>query len=389
MKNTELELLIEHLFNTLVSKAETDIKETILHTKNMSKNDFWYGETHIIEEFFCNNKVKEFFGFKEYWIDIGQPFPCGIYPLYYSEKYDFYYFFGEHVYEDYDLVKQLAEEKKLEICYKTGEKSKEGSTIVRSFYRENPTFVVIYSFDKPKFYDIESVKIQYGFYEFLENVCNIDANVIKATIDNCRERINNLSRSAGYYAKNDSVFKKALFKKVFQNVSNDFSNKELTTVCDYIINSEYAESVIRMLSTYNYTCDLYKKHPNDFIDLTFITVSLYKMIEVLFCQFVNKLFGTKTIIDRKGKTIDLSDNELTLGELNQIFYCKDETIKNYLYHSYPYSDKLKNFLKSWIKYSRNGFLHKDSIDDVIVLENSSLNSLDVFCYLILTFSSKL
>ena len=65
--------------------------------------------------------------------------------------------------------------------------------------------------------------------------------------------------------------------------------------------SEFSESIIRMLLTYNYTCELYKKNPNDFIDLTFVTVSLYKIVEVLFCAFVNKLFGTITIVDQKGK----------------------------------------------------------------------------------------
>ena len=303
-----------------------------------------------------------------------------------SEKFNFYYFSSEHIYEEDEIVKQLSEDKILEIFYDTNEKSKDGNTLIASFFVNEPRFVVIYSFDKPKFYDITSLKIQYGLYEFLENVCSIDSDYIKKTIDDCRERIMNLSRSASYYAKKDNVFKKALFDKVFQNVNDDLSDHELATICNYITNSEFSESIIRMLLTYNYTCELYKKNPNDFIDLTFVTVSLYKIVEVLFCAFVNKLFGTITIVDQKGKKIDLSSDDLTLGELSQIFYCNNETIKDYLYDSYPYSNKLKQLLKKWIKYSRNGFLHKDSIKDDSVLEESALNSLDVLCWLILTFS---
>lgn len=386
MKCPELELLIENLFKTLLFKIEAEIKKAILNTKNMSTSEFWYSEEELINELFCSNKLKEFFGFKEYRVEIGQPYPDEILPIYCSVKYQFLYFSYVHLYDDYELVKQLSEDNVLKILSETGRRTKEGYGIMEQLYIDNPTLVVIYSFDKPKFYDVDTVKIQYGFYEFLENVCGIDIVNIKRTIDTYKARIKNLSRSAGYYAKKDDVFKKQLFNKVFQNASNNFTDTELATVCDYITNCEYSESIIRMLLTYNYTCELYKKYPNDFIDLTFVTVSLYKIVEVLFCAFVNKLFGTTTIVDKKGKKIDLSSDELTLGELNQIFYCNNETIRNYLYNSYPYSNKLKQLLKEWIKYSRNGFLHKDSIKDDTILEESALSSLDILCWLILTFS---
>lgn len=386
MENQELESYLKNkLCDTLVSKVIEEIKSAILLNKRMQTDVFWFKEEKIINDLIKTKTLKSFFDFKEYWIDIGQPFPNTIHQIFYSKKYDFYYL-DVKLYSDFDFVKSLEEDDIVELYILTDRKTKEGSGVLESVYVEHPTIVTVYSFEKPKLYDVPSIKVEYGFYELLETFCDVDTSEISKIVEDYKNTIRGLNRSASYYAKTDDVFKTALFDKVFLNTEDKFDSKEIEYVYNFLASSVYSDTVIRMLFTYNYTCDLYSKHPNDYIDLTFITVSLYKVVEILLCNLVNEKFGKNIIKDRKSKEIDLSRDDLTLGEMNQIFYCDNDEIETYLDNKYPYSDKLRRLLKVWIKYSRNGFLHKDSIEEDETLKESSLNSLDVLFYLILTFS---
>ena len=382
-RNTQLESTLQKMCNSLVLRAKEEIKKCILQSRNVFKQPFWFGEEKIIEQLFLSKQLQAFFAFKEYWFDPGQPFPNSIFRIYYSEKYDFYYTGNPHIYPDFEFIKTLVDDNLLEIC-----SEKPGISMLESTYIENPRLVLIYSFENPKFSDfkdLKDIKVQYGFYEFLENICQIDTSVIRKVISNCQESINKLSTSASFYAKEDETFKKELFNNVFESIKDKYSEEENNFVFNSICECKYSDTVIRMLLTYNYTNELYKKYPNDYVDLTFITVSLYKIVEILMCNFINEHFGSYSILMKNGKMLDLSEEDLTLGEMNQIFYTDNSAIRSFLKRKSEYSSKLKTILSAWIKYSRNGFLHKHLLNNDKKTE-SELNSLDVLFYVMLVFS---
>ena len=384
IRNLQLETAFKKLCAKIVGKVEKEIKKSILLTKKMSVDDFWFGEKTVVNNILITKLMINFMDFEEYFFDPGAPYTQTLQRLYYSKRYNFYYY-ERDVYNDDDLVESLLNDDLFDLYLPTGEKNEKGFELYEHQYIEKPTIVTCRSFDKPEFYNAPSVKIEYGFYQILETFCDIDTSEIRKIFLKCKNDIDGLSRSASYYAKQDDYFKINLFHKVFSNAESKFNKHELALVYSYILISDCSDSIIRMLLTYNYTCDLYEKYPNDYIDLTFITVSLYKLVEILMCSFVNSLFNGIVIVDKYKNTIVLSDDDLTLGEMNQLFYCDNNTIKTFLHKSKPYSDQLKNILSNWIKYSRNGFLHKDSITEGDKLKQSSLKSLDVFFYLVLTF----
>ena len=385
MKSLVLESTIAQMCNQLVAKATREIKKAILENKKMMAGDFWFKEEDIIGSILVDKRLNDVFEFERQTIEFGQPYPDSFFYIYYSKKFNFF-FLPETLYDDYEIISNLKEEYVLETGRLTGEKTPEGYGVMTRVYTRDPVLATIHTFEKPTSYNVPSIKVEYGFYELLETVCGIETYEIKKTINECRTAIKGLSRSASYYAKTDVKFKVSLFNKVFSKTLDKFSEEEIKLVYSHLVYSPYSETIIRMLLTYNYTLDLYGKHPNDFIDLTFIMVSLYKVVEILLCSYINKRFGNIVIRDRRNKEIDLSRDDLTLGEMNQIFYCNNEEIKSFLYNKYPYSNKLKHLLSDWIKYSRNGFLHKDSLEESNELEQSALDSLDVLFYIPLTFS---
>lgn len=377
-KNVQLESMISEICDELYKNRIIDIKKSILNSSNNIKELKEISERELIKCIF--ERANEIFDFEKCRFSPGQPYPNESLSLLHSKKYDFYYCYTK-IYDDFEFVGKLLEDGYLEILFRNCDQNNSS----KRKYIYNPIIADVETFEKPKMEDVVLLKMSWGFYELLERVCHIDTTTIKEIVNRLFERINGLSLSAKYYIQKDNSFKKELFDKVFAGILENYSEKEINVVYKNLSSSPYLDSIIRMLTTYNYTNELYSKYPNDYLDLTFIVVSLFKIVEVLFCKFLNDTFSGLKIKDLKGNTIDLSNKDLTLGAMKQIFYSKNVEIKNFLREKAPYSDKLKRVIEDWIKVSRNGFLHKHSIECDNRFEISALNSLDIIFFLVLTF----
>lgn len=86
------------------------------------------------------------------------------------------------------------------------------------------------------------------------------------------------------------------------------------------------------------------------------------------------------------------DGELLLtilGQMYQIFNCRDDEIIEFLKLRSIYSTQVKTIFSKWLQFSRNGFLHKHIIEtyDFEQLNNSINDSIKLMCLLILLFNN--
>ena len=136
-----------------------------------------------------------------------------------------------------------------------------------------------------------------------------------------------------------------------------------------------------------------------YLDKTFITVSIFKAVEVLLYEFVNLEWPNKVIYPlhdkygnplprEKRNPIYLNKEENTLGTLFKMFDTSDKEINNLINKQSRYSDDLKIILNDFINYSRNIYLHKDLLDGEQELNYAIEDSLDAILLLILMFENR-
>lgn len=152
------------------------------------------------------------------------------------------------------------------------------------------------------------------------------------------------------------------------------------------------EKVIKLIYTYMFSSSALKSYKDiDFIDYTYISVSLFKLTEVVFNKVLNKYWGNTKIIsmeenkkakekNRNPRQIDLSNDQLVLGEMEQFFNSINNEVQLHLSQKTRYRDEIKVRLRPWIRDDRNGFLHKD-IQSLSELE-SCIKSTFVVMFLI-------
>lgn len=190
--------------------------------------------------------------------------------------------------------------------------------------------------------------------------------------------------------KNRELFNDRLLSFLFKSCDNlELKNDEQNIIKQYLTNCNKSNEILRMLYTYVYTSNIFTEDNKycDYVDLTFITVSIFKVVEVIFNDLLNHKFGYKTIRDKKNQTVDFSKEDLTLGKMQQFFLSDDSDIKSFVVKKQSLANTINDLLEVWIKKSRNGFLHKDIIDisNTTQLHKSIDDSIRLLCYLILFF----
>ncbi|MDD7316739.1 MAG: hypothetical protein PUG55_04860 [Bacillales bacterium] len=186
--------------------------------------------------------------------------------------------------------------------------------------------------------------------------------------------------------KNKDLFYETLYKNLFvEGHKLSLSEKERKIVISYLKDCPNSNDISRMIYTFAYTLKgfEYGKEYSDYLDLTFILVSVFKIVEVVFSNLLNEEFGNKRIRDNRGNIIDFSNEKLTLRNMKQFFYSSDRDIQCFLNKNQQLSKDTLLIMNRWIDESRNGFLHKDIVEvsNVEQLAESITDSLQLLCNL--------
>ena len=190
--------------------------------------------------------------------------------------------------------------------------------------------------------------------------------------------------------KNKDLFYETLYKNLFaEGYKLSLSESERKIVTSYLKDCPNSNDISRMIYTFAYTLKGFEhdKEYSDYLDLTFILVSVFKIVEVVFSNLLNEEFGNKRIRDSRGNIIDFSNEKLTLGNMKQFFYSSDRDIQCFLNKNQQVSKDTLSIMNRWIDESRNGFLHKDIVEvsNVEQLAESITDSLQLLCNLIILF----
>ena len=170
--------------------------------------------------------------------------------------------------------------------------------------------------------------------------------------------------------------------------SIDLSDEEKEIISNYLLKSKDSRKILKLFYTVLYTKSLLQDKIYDFYDLSFITVSAFKVVEVIFADLLNNKYPETTIVGKDKEIIKLGTDKLTLGKMYQIFNCDDEDIKAFLEKKPLYLGPIQVKFSKWLKDSRNGYLHKHIIEiENIKQMNDSINdSIELMCLLILLFA---
>ncbi len=176
------------------------------------------------------------------------------------------------------------------------------------------------------------------------------------------------------------------------NLKVYFSNEDLIRIETKLLNTKNIDKISKMLYTFFYTRKLFLEHMTkneaEYFDLTFIVVSLFKVVEILFNELLSEKWPNLYVVGKHGK-IKFSDEKLTLGEMKQIFeedkdvFVPDE-VRQHLNNKGVRKNELKILLSRWISKTRNGFLHKDIIEiNKDMIDSSISDSIEIICLLLL------
>ena len=190
--------------------------------------------------------------------------------------------------------------------------------------------------------------------------------------------------------KNKNMFYRILYKKLFGDDNKlNLTDGDRQIVTNYLTTCPHSNEISRMIYTFTYTQSVFNfdKEYSDYLDLTFILVSIFKVVEVVFSNLLKERFGNKVIKDSKGNNIDFSNEKLTLGNMKQFFYSVDPDIQLFLSKNPDLNSDTLKILDTWIDKSRNDFLHKDIVEvsNVEQLNKSISDSLQLICNLIILF----
>ena len=275
-------------------------------------------------------------------------------------------------------------------------------------YSRNPDFndlKQIADIKLSKFIDL--LKDLYGYNEKLEDgvkvveACRVDALrlIKKSQTQMIKEDKNKFYLGLWRFVYREYL---ALATSITNNIKNStrelkivFSNEDVQKIEAGLLQSQSIDKVAKLLYTFFHTRkflqESIKGDKYDFFDLTFIAVSLFKVVEILFNELLNKRWPNLTVKTKRG-TIKLGADDLTLGEMNQIFSNNEnvvlpQEIKAFLYSKGVRKEELKEVLSRWISKTRNGFLHKDLIEiDNNMIDASIKDSISIICLLMLVLN---
>ena len=242
----------------------------------------------------------------------------------------------------------------------------------------------------------KSIKVDEKEYIVLEDIISLqfptEKEQILSILDNTINEINKICKLTLAELKklNNNMFNDVVFEKIISEKREEIalSDNEINKIKKYLFNRSDYDKIIKMLYTFLATNHFFNENENqDYFDLTFITVSIFKVVEIIFNDLLNKRWGNKVINDEKGRNIHLNKDSLTLGQMNQIFTCDDREIKEFFKYNNQHLNELTTIMTRWISKTRNGFLHKDIIDgiDSKLLEESIKDTITILCLLIVIF----
>lgn len=200
-----------------------------------------------------------------------------------------------------------------------------------------------------------------------------------------------------YLEKIDDLNYKLLFKSfIYLNVKNELKSNEIEAITNYILNMEQANQIIKLLYTTSITYNLFKKGESEIdgtyngyenCDFTFIAVTLFKTVEVVFNNLLFDKWNDRYIIDGQRNKIYFSDRKITLGQMEQVFKAQESFVVDLFSKHEREVDELYKKISKWRSTTRNGFLHKDliEIDGTVKLEDSIDDSLQIINLLINVF----
>lgn len=191
------------------------------------------------------------------------------------------------------------------------------------------------------------------------------------------------------FRENNLPIIKRIVEEIYDGSEYPLSNYQINRMANYISKCRYAEDIARALYTYEYCLlDFNSYNDSSFFDLTFIAVSLFKIVEIVFYELLKDRWNEIEYRDENGKikTIDLTNREIiTLGDLEKVFFTTQKEIKDLIFYKPEKANQLKQLTKQWRKYYRNGYLHKDILKDENQVNESIQASLKMFSLLIEIF----
>ena len=136
-----------------------------------------------------------------------------------------------------------------------------------------------------------------------------------------------------------------------------------------------------------------EKQEFDFVDYTYVSVSLFKLIEILFNDLLKKYWNDEKIIskaevEKANKSnveiegVDVNNEKLMLGEMKQFLYATNTKIVNHLRTKQTYTDLLREKMGIWLEEKRNGYLHKH-VQGLDKLKDSISATFELMCLIVL------
>jgi len=197
---------------------------------------------------------------------------------------------------------------------------------------------------------------------------------IVGIVNNYIDRYNQLCNKSlqWFYDDNKESFINNALTNLMEFCENGFLDEyEKQEAISEIRQLDNIEDIIKLIYTFMFSVSALKSYKDmDFIDYTYISVSLFKLTELVFNKMLTKYWGDTKIIsaeenkkakeeDRDPHYIDLSNSKLVLGAMEQFFNSINNDVQRHLAQKSRYRDEIKVRLRPWIKDDRNGFLHKD------------------------------
>ncbi len=310
-----------------------------------------------------------------------------------SEAIEF--FGGENIYDI--IVNNFAD-----LCQKNTEKYNMSNhpDVFNAFFKARNLMVL-----QPKEYTLNVNQFTYfsaKYYSGLVNLLyiltylygeNTKTKTYQKIIENFLLNLNKIVKMGldELYVENKEAFLEIVLPIFINKTTQNFNNKEKQIIYDYLAKNKDIDKIMRLILTFQYTLKLnnYVKHNNytgfsnvsNFLDFSFVAVQMFKLVEIVFFDLLNEFWTNNDINDKYGK-VDMSNDRINLGKMNQFFNATDKEIINHLNQKKVYNAVLQIKLSNWISKTRNGFLHKHILSEDVLISSVS-DSIDIVCLLIL------
>ena len=215
---------------------------------------------------------------------------------------------------------------------------------------------------------------------------NIATDKIIEMLEKCSRKCREINSKplSWFYEDNKKKFINCALDKLFSTIDISIINEEEKEMVKVeLLQLDNIENIVKLIFTYKFTSTAVSGYDElDFMDYTYISVSVFKLTEILFNKMLNKYWAHKKIIDRGSNQIDLAETKLVLGKMKQFLSSRDEEILNHLDCRKKYVTKLNEKLGVWIEHKRNGYLHKDILN-LTELQDSIIASFELICLILL------